>query len=191
MTVRSTPQAPWILCLMIATLIGVGGCKTKPPVATTTPEPPAVQKTDPAPEPVREEPMKPVIEEKPVAPRALGAADYNRQGLLKAVYFDFDKSEVRPDQRPTLQANAERLKGDLSKFKLLIEGHCDERGTNEYNMALGDKRANAVKQYLIDLGIPAARIRTISYGEERPTDPGHGEQSWARNRRCEFILEEG
>ena len=73
----------------------------------------------------------------------------------------------------------------------MIEGHCDERNTSEYNMALGDRRANSIKQYMVNLGLPASRMRTISYGEERPTDPAHNEEAWARNRRAEFVLEEG
>jgi len=184
------PASLPILAMLAAALILPGaGCKKKPGPVTSTPEPPA-QASAPA-EPINEQPMKPIVDE-PAPQRGLGAAEYNRQGLLKTVYFDYDKSEIRPDQRPTLQANADRLKTDpLSKFKVVIEGHCDERNTNEYNMALGDKRANAVKQYLIGLGVPAARLRTISYGEERPADPGHNEEAWARNRRCEFVLEEG
>ena len=190
MKFRSRTPALSLMCLILAASMAAG-CKKQPPPVTTTPEPPAVQKSEPPPVQVKEEPMKPVIEEKPAPVRGLGADDLNRQGILKAIYFDFDKYEVRPDQRATLQANAERLKGDLSRFKLLIEGHCDERGTNEYNMVLGDRRANEAKKYLIDMGVPASRIRTISYGEERPADPGHNEEAWAKNRRSEFVLEEG
>ena len=197
-TIRRRHASPQVLvfammALAMLTMVAIVtmGCKKKPAPVTSTPEPPAVsQKAEPV-ESVKEQPMKPIIDE-PVTPRAMGAAEYNSQGLLKAVYFDFDKSEIRPDQRPTLQTNADKLKLDpLSKFHVLIEGHCDERNTNEYNMTLGDKRANAVKQYLIGLGVPAARLRTISYGEERPADPGHNEEAWAKNRRCEFVLEEG
>jgi len=166
------------------------GCKKTPQAVTSTPEPPAAQNTAPV-ETVKETPLKPIVDE-PTTPRSMGAAEYNSQGLLKAVYFDFNKSDIRPDQRPTLQANADKLKANpLSGFKVLIEGHCDERNTNEYNLALGDRRANAVKQYLMTLGVPAARLRTISYGEERPADPGHNEEAWAKNRRSEFVLEEG
>jgi len=181
---------PLLIFVMLLTGL-VAGCKKKPAPVTSTPQPPDTHTAAPAVEPVAENTMKPVVDE-PIAQPPKGADAYNKQGLLKAVYFDFDKYEIRPDQRPTLQANADKLKAEpLSKFRLLIEGHCDERGTNEYNMALGDRRANAVKQYLISLGVPAARVRTISYGEERPADPGHTEEAWAKNRRCEFVLEEG
>jgi peptidoglycan-associated lipoprotein len=134
-------------------------------------------------------PAQPVVE--PPAPvRTTSVDELNRMGILKSIYFDFDRHEVRPDQRPTMEGNAAAIKGQLAKYKILIEGHCDERGSNEYNMALGDKRTNAARQYLVDLGVPIGRIRTISYGEERPADTGHNEEGWARNRRCEFIIEE-
>lgn len=182
---------PFLVLAMTAAVILSTGCKKKPAPATSAPTPPAVEKVEPAPEPVREEPMKPVVEETmPV--RSLGAAEYNRQGLLKAIYFDTNRHEIREDQKSALAANAEKLKSSqLASFKLVIEGHCDERNTSEYNMALGDRRANSVKQYLINLGLPASRIRTVSYGEERPVDPAHNEGAWARNRRAEFVLEEG
>ena len=135
--------------------------------------------------------MKPVVEEQAPA-RSLGAAEYNRQGLLKAIYFDTNRHEIREDQKGALAANAATLKGSqLAGFKVVIEGHCDERNTSEFNMALGDRRANSIKQYMINLGLPASRFRTISYGEERPVDPAHSEEAWAKNRRAEFILEEG
>ena len=122
----------------------------------------------------------------------MGASEYNRQGLLKTIYFDTNRHEIRDDQKSALAANAEKLNGSsLASFKVVIEGHCDERHTSEYNMSLGDRRANSIKQYMINLGLPASRIRTLSYGEERPTDPAHNEEAWARNRRAEFLLEEG
>lgn len=189
---RRHAPIPLLALVVLSFAVLCAGCKKKPAPVTSTAEPPAVHQTvEPTVEPVKEQPMKPVVEE-PAPQRAVGADAYNKQGLLKSIYFDFDKYEIRPDQRPTLQANADKLKAEpLSKFRVLIEGHCDERGTNEYNMVLGDRRANAMKQYLIDLGVPASRLRTISYGEERPVDPGHNEESWAKNRRGEFVLEEG
>ena len=103
------------------------------------------------------------------------------------VYFDFDKYNIREDQKARLAKNAEILKAN-SKLVIKIEGNCDERDTEEYNLALGDKRAIAVKEYFISLGISADRLETISYGEERPVDPGHAEESWAKNRRAEFRI---
>ena len=190
MFVKPRSSFPLLACALIAALALTAGCKKTPQPVTTTPDPPPVEKAAPA-ETVNDSPLRPVVEEAPAPTRGATADELNRQGVLKAIYFDFDAFEVRPDQRPTLQANAQKLTTDLAKFKVVIEGHCDERGTNEYNMNLGDQRANAARQYLINLGVPASRIRTISYGEERPADPGHGEEAWARNRRSEFLLEEG
>jgi len=107
--------------------------------------------------------------------------------LLKDVHFDFDKYDVRPGDTEILKENAALLKR-YPKVKIQIEGHCDERGTIEYNLALGERRANSTKKYLLSLGIPADRISTISYGEERPLDPGHNEEAWAKNRRAHFII---
>jgi peptidoglycan-associated lipoprotein len=103
------------------------------------------------------------------------------------IYFDFDKSEIKPEAQATLKEKAEWLKQN-PEYSVRIEGHCDERGTNEYNLALGERRANAAKKYLISLGVSEDRIRTISYGEERPADPRHNEEAWAKNRRDEFKL---
>jgi len=104
---------------------------------------------------------------------------------LGTVYFDFDKYELRSDARDTLAANAEWLKSNPG-IQIQIEGHCDERGTDEYNLALGERRANAVKSYLVSLGVGDARLFTISYGEEMPADTGHNRDAWAKNRRAQF-----
>ena len=103
------------------------------------------------------------------------------------IYFDFDKSELLPQAKNTLRQKAEFLK-KYPDFYVRIEGHCDERGTNEYNLALGERRAQAAKNYLVSLGIGEKRLRTISYGEERPADPRSNEAGWALNRRDEFKL---
>ncbi len=106
---------------------------------------------------------------------------------LKDNHFDFDKYDIRPGDAEILKENATFLK-KYSKVKIQIEGHCDERGTIEYNLALGERRANNTKQYLISLGISSDRISTISYGKERPLDPGHNEEAWAKNRRAHPII---
>ena len=108
-------------------------------------------------------------------------ADF-RQNVGDRVYFDTDMSSVREDGRATLTKQAAWLK-QYANYQITIEGHCDERGTREYNLALGERRATAVRQFLIAQGIPAARIKTISYGKERPEVVGSDEGSWARNRR--------
>lgn len=114
-------------------------------------------------------------------------ASYTEESQLKDVLFDFDKSDIRPDARDILKANADWIKAN-AKSKIQIEGHCDERGTNEYNLALGERRANAVKKYLVSLGVEADGLYTISYGEELPIDPGHGEDAWSKNRRAHFLV---
>lgn len=104
---------------------------------------------------------------------------------LQPIYFDFDSSSVRADQVSVLQKNADLLK-QVSSAIIQVAGNCDERGTQEYNLALGERRALAVREYLIKLGISGDRIVTISYGEEQPADQGHSESAWAKNRRAEF-----
>jgi len=101
------------------------------------------------------------------------------------VYFDFDKSKVRPDMRPVLDRKAQFLH-DFPSVRIQVEGHCDERGTAEYNIALGHRRAQQTKDYLVSLGVSASRIDTVSYGEERPADPRSQELAWAKNRRAMF-----
>jgi peptidoglycan-associated lipoprotein len=107
--------------------------------------------------------------------------------LLEDIHFDFDKYDIRPGDAEILKENAALLV-KFSNTKIQIEGHCDERGTIEYNLALGERRANHAKKYLVSLGIPENRLSTISYGKERPLDPGHNEEAWAKNRRAHFII---
>ncbi len=107
--------------------------------------------------------------------------------LLKTIHFDFDKFDIRPGDAEILKENAAVLK-KYPNLKIQIEGHCDERGTEAYNLALGERRATSTKNYLISLGISPDRITTISYGEERPLDPGHNEEAWAKNRRAQFVI---
>ena len=165
------------LLLVLGLMLVVGylaGCHPHPKVVEappvkavdTTPAPPP-----PPPPPPAQPPAKPEVKE----------------GDFKTIYFDFDKYNVRPDQQAALDANAGILK-DNPTMKIKIEGNCDERGTTKYNLALGDKRANAVKTYLVNLGISADRIETISYGKERPVDPGHDEAAWSKNRRDDFRI---
>ncbi len=106
---------------------------------------------------------------------------------LAVVYFDYDKYTIRSDARGSLRSNARWLKENGS-VSVQIEGHCDERGTTEYNLALGERRAGAVRDYLTRLGISGSRLSTVSYGEERPSDSGHDESAWANNRRAIFVV---
>ncbi len=107
---------------------------------------------------------------------------------LQAVLFEFNKYRITGDAKPQLEGIADLL-NDHPSWKILIEGHCDERGTNEYNLALGENRALSTKRYLNSLGVPESRFQTISYGEERPVSFGHDEESWTMNRRAEFRVE--
>ncbi len=107
--------------------------------------------------------------------------------ILKDVHFAFDRYDLSADAQMILKTNSEWLKAN-SGARVEIEGHCDERGTNEYNMALGMRRARAVEEYLQSLGIGADRMRTVSYGEELPLDPRHNEEAWAKNRRAHFNI---
>lgn len=116
-----------------------------------------------------------------------GTSDDNTAGPLQTIYFDFDSSNLSSAARETLEANAEWLKGN-EKVDIQIEGHCDERGGHQYNLALGERRARAVKDYLSALGVQDARISIISYGKEKPNAFGHDEESWGKNRRANFLI---
>ena len=107
--------------------------------------------------------------------------------MTERIYFDFDKSVLKLDAQSLLKKKADWLKANANT-KLLIEGNCDERGTPEYNLALGERRAEAAKKFIVDLGIDAKRISTISYGEERPIDPRHNEEAWSKNRNDGFVI---
>ena len=107
--------------------------------------------------------------------------------LNEMVHFDFDKYNIRPDAAEVLKRKAAWLKENVD-VSVIVEGHCDERGTDEYNLALGERRADAAKKFLVSLGIQPNRLETISYGEERPLDPGHNEAAWAKNRRAQFVI---
>ena len=113
--------------------------------------------------------------------------DLNRDSPLQPVFFDYDSSDVNDASRAMLQANAAVLK-KYPTWVVTIEGHCDERGTAEYNLALGERRAVAARTYLISLGLDANRLRTVSYGSEFPFDPAHQENAWGRNRRAHFVI---
>jgi peptidoglycan-associated lipoprotein len=135
---------------------------------------------------------KEVISEKELAriePAEIKPAEKDLQIKISDIYFDFDQYDIKEDAKPIIKDVASMLLKN-NKWKVIIEGHCDERGTNEYNLALGEKRANSVKQYLIALGIPSSRISTVSYGEERPLCTEQTEECWAKNRRAHFVFVE-
>ena len=140
----------------------------------------------------------PVVEKKPEPPKVDSTAIWARQRAeklakaksevaAKMIYFDFDKSDIKPEFRPVLMGIAGIMK-EFSEINIRIEGHCDERGTGAYNLALGERRCNAAKQFLVDAGISASRLDTKSWGEERPAAMGHNEEAWSKNRRDEFVI---
>ncbi|HWP35695.1 MAG TPA: peptidoglycan-associated lipoprotein Pal, partial [Thermodesulfobacteriota bacterium] len=121
------------------------------------------------------------------APAAPAPAPVERRARLDPIYFDFDRSDIKPEYRSVLERNADWLRRNRSA-RVQIEGHADERGSVQYNLALGERRAESAKRYLETLGIESSRLSTISYGEERPVDPRHTEEAWAKNRRAEFVV---
>ncbi len=181
-----SPAKRIALIALAAVVVALPACsKDAPPAPTPEPMPEAPAPAAPAPAP---EPAQTGDWEEADAPEQtfLSAEEINARKLLKPIYFDYDKADIRTDQRSTLQANADWLRehGDVA---ILIEGHCDERGTREYNLALGDRRATATRDYLVSLGISANRVEIVSYGEENPAAMGEGEQNWSLNRRGEFV----
>lgn len=175
---------PASLLLLGALTMLFPACSPKPKPAPA-PEVKAAPTPAPTPVPVKQEEFKPAPVEKV---DDLGDLEnLNKAGYLKDTFFDFDKFNIRADQRDALAADAEWLK-KYQKVQFRVEGHCDERGTAQYNMALGEKRASAVKDYLTSLGIDAGRIETVSYGKERPFVKGQNEEAWAQNRRGHFVI---
>jgi len=149
--------------------------------------PPAPAPAPPAPraETVAPLPTPPPIREEPVTSASLD--DLNRNSPLRPVFYALDSSDIDPAGKAALDANAAVLRENAS-WVVTIEGHCDERGTAEYNLALGDRRAAAAVAYLKSVGIPADRLKTVSYGKEFPFDPGHDESAWSKNRRARFVI---
>ncbi len=115
------------------------------------------------------------------------SATEEKSSLFQDIHFDFDKSVIRDDAKPVLAGVSAHMKKSRGA-KLVIEGHCDERGTAEYNMALGDRRADSARKYLISLGVPSGTLSTVSFGKEKPLDQGHNDEAWAKNRRAHFVL---
>lgn len=116
-----------------------------------------------------------------------GDSDSGKAGALQTVYFAFNSASLNSSTRAALQSNAEFLKKN-EDVQVQVEGHCDERGGVQYNLALGEKRAQAVKQYLVSMGVSSSRVTTISFGKERPIAFGHDEESWSKNRRANFVV---
>lgn len=160
------------LVLVVLALGAAGGCAHKEEVK----QPPKVVARPPAPPP----------RAAPPAPAVATTDGFKNKEESPAIYFDFDSALLRDDSRPVLQRVAETLRRHPSAVR--IEGNCDEVGTVEYNLALGDERARAAKEYLVHLGVPSSEIATTTYGSQRPKDPGHDETAHARNRRDDLLV---
>jgi peptidoglycan-associated lipoprotein len=175
------------LILLAAAAVAIApACGKKPAPAPPPPPPVAPEAPPPAPPPPPRAEAPPVVDEY-ARLKAMSAEEIEKSGLLGEVYFDFDKSDVRDQDRATLAKNADALKR-FDFLRVTVEGHCDERGTVEYNLALGERRARAAYDYLVSLGVPAARLKTVSYGKEVPACPASTEDCWQRNRRAHFTV---
>jgi peptidoglycan-associated lipoprotein len=177
----------------LATILTAAACgKKTPPVARPMPPPPPPAETAPPSPPAPPEPARePVsVPPDPVRDDAISSAsldELNKNSPLKPVYFELDSSDLSAANQRTLDEDAALIKR-YSTWTVTIEGHCDERGSAEYNLALGERRAMAARTYLVSLGIAATRLRTVSYGKEFPFDPGHDEAAFAKNRRAHFVI---
>ena len=186
-------RRPSAAVALIILAITIGACaKKQPPVARPIPPPPggagAGDTGAPTPpEPIAEPttvPPEPITED----PLAVSDIDkINQNSPFQPVFFAYDSAEIDPAGQQVLDANAQVLK-KYADWVITIEGHADERGTAEYNLALGERRAVAARAYLISLGVPADRLKTVSYGKEFPFDPGHNEGAWSQNRRAHFVV---
>jgi peptidoglycan-associated lipoprotein len=181
-----------VLAVLATTTLAACHKKT-PPIARPMPPPAATPGASaPARPPAPPEPVvePPIVPPEPVRDDAISSAsldDLNKNSPLNPVYFELDSSDLSPTAQKALDANAALLK-KYPTWAVTIEGHCDERGTAEYNLALGERRAIAARAYLVSLGISADRLRTVSYGKEFPFDPGHDESAWSKNRRAHFVI---
>jgi peptidoglycan-associated lipoprotein len=183
MTKKSLIITIFILCFGLIMI----GCPKK----TVMKEEPSVKKEEAAKaeaEVAKEKATKEQFEKSLVAAKTPGIeGQVFESSLLKDIHFDFDRYDIRPIDAANLKENAALL-NKFTNVKIQIEGHCDERGTVEYNLALGERRATSAKNYLVSLGVASVRISTISYGEEKPLDPSHNEEAWAKNRRAHTLV---
>jgi peptidoglycan-associated lipoprotein len=192
-TCDSRPRGILTLTLAIAVL-GSACVRNPPPVEPEAPvPPPSADRVTPPPSPPPSPP--PVLEEPSPQPRLVPEDDFasrsleglNRESPLEPAFFGYDSSQIEGSARSVLEANAEIL-SRYPTWIVTIEGHCDERGTAEYNLGLGERRALAAREYLMEIGVPGSRLRTVSYGKEFPFDPGNNDASWSRNRRAHFVV---
>ena len=177
-----------VLAVALVGLVALPACHHKPPAGGPPPTPPpaAPATPPPAPEPPPSRDVAPV-EDEYSRMRKMATDEIERMGLLSEIHFDYDKADIREADRALLTKNAEALK-KFDFLRVTIEGHADERGTVEYNLALGERRAKAAYDYLVSLGVAADRLKTVSYGKEVPLCQESTEECWARNRRDHFAV---
>jgi peptidoglycan-associated lipoprotein len=168
------------LSAALLALLVLAGCASTSEPEPEPAEPVQTEPAEPSPPPKVTPPPRPEVSPEGVP------LDDDGQPLGTTFYFDFDRSELKPRARTILSGHARYLRENRS-VRVRIEGHTDERGTREYNLALGERRATAVSEYLQSLGVRSSQLSTVSYGEERPVDPGHNESAWAKNRRAELV----
>jgi peptidoglycan-associated lipoprotein len=173
------------LVLALVGAVAFSSCGKKVPPAPPPPPPAAPPTPPPAPPPERPE-VAPQVDEY-ARIKAMSTDEIDRMGLLAEIHFDFDRFDIREVDRPVLNKNAEVLK-KFDFLRITVEGHCDERGTVEYNLALGERRAKAAFDYLTSLGVPADRMKTVSYGKEVQLCQEASEDCWFRNRRARFTV---
>ena len=193
MQIPTTARAVASLGILF-TALAIGACGGNPPPAEQPiPPPPPLPPTAPPAPPPEPAPVldpapvvaAPMPEEDPLTTRSLD--ELNRESPLVPVFFAYDRHEFDSAAQADLERNGDLL-AQYVDWVITIEGHCDERGTPEYNLALGERRALAARDYLVSLGISSERLRTVSYGKEFPFDPGHDEEAWQRNRRAHFVI---
>ena len=181
-------RARTLFSLLILVVLGLslGACgKKRPPAVATGGSGARAGRTTPL------EPVDSGPDVNPLRDDMASSSDLRGSGPegspLDDIHFGFDQAQLTDEARATLQKHAQWIQSRRD-VKVSVEGHCDERGTVEYNLALGEQRARATREYLVTLGVPAARLTVVSYGKERPLDPGHGEAAWAKNRRAHFAV---
>jgi peptidoglycan-associated lipoprotein len=176
-----------LLVLALGALAAVTACGKDPqPAPPMAPPPVAPEPPPPAPPPAPRQEVAPQVDEY-ARLKAMSAEEIEKSGLLGEIYFEFDRADIRDADRGTLQKNADALKR-FDFLRVTVEGHCDERGTVEYNLALGERRARAAYDYLVSLGVPADRLKTVSYGKEVPVCQASTEDCWQKNRRGHFTV---
>lgn len=191
MHVRDLRRVTGLFGIVLAGTVALSCVRNPPPVEPDAPPPPpgteSAARTPSPPPPAQPPPPPPPVISETDEFSSRSLEDLNRESPLQPVFFQYDSADVSSEGQTVLQANVEILRR-YPTWMITIEGHCDERGSPEYNLALGEIRALAVREYLAELGLTRERIRTVSYGKEFPFDPGHTEEAWAKNRRAHFVI---